>query len=305
MRDLASRLKSEVAPKPIKVVILGEGVEAAKLRAVCTTLEEALPNSRTIVVLNGSDDLTFEHISGEIEQLRQFTCTYVDLSSGIHRMIGDSSEDDDVFIPSRDRKSGEQSRVKIEPERFALFSETFELVCDAAARSPDRGQEVSDFLRGNTITWRELELELAAPRDVYLRLREQLDIKVQRSRSAAIALEHTPGAGGTTVARWAAWSLRNTYPTIILSRYTNATSELVEWLSQASNLPVLIVIERRDLSDDERDRLFRDLKGLYVRFIFLDVRRSLHPSEDGVSRFALRDPMTADEAKHLSLLQKD
>ena len=192
LRDLASRLKSEVAPKPIKVVILGEGVEAAKLRAVCTTLEEALPNSRTIVVLNGSDDLTFEHISGEIEQLRQFTCTYVDLSSGIHRMIGDSSEDDDVFIPSRDRKSGEQSRVKIEPERFAFFSETFELVCDAAARSPDRGQEVSDFLRGNTITWRELELELAAPRDVYLRLREQLDIKVQ---STPVRLTHTPPRG--------------------------------------------------------------------------------------------------------------
>jgi len=295
VRDLAQRLKSEVAPRPIKIVIMGERVGAPKLRAVCTALDESLPNARVVVVTNGEGDGAFDDIAGELTQLCQFKCSYSDLTAGIHHMVGEIPEDGEAYIPMREQK-GRMSRLKIEPFRLALFTESFELVYDGAAQAQIPTGEVSDFLRGNTITWRELDLDIDVPREVSISLREQLLQRVTKSRSTAITLEHTPGAGGTTVARRIAWSLRNTYPTVILSRYTEATGELLEWLAQASGLTVVVIIERRDLSDTERDNLFRTLKGRYVRFIFLDVRRALKPRDDGASSFSLRDPMSAVEA---------
>jgi hypothetical protein len=296
VRAIAQSLKLEIAPKPIKIVILGEGIEAPKLRAVCAAMEEALPGARVVVVTNGNADAAFDHIEEEVSQIRRVKCSYSDLSLGLHRMFGEIPDDGEVYTPIRDAKSGEISRLKLEPARIALLSESFELVHDGAARESDRSAEVSDFFRGNTITWRELDLGVDVPREVTAALQDQLIQRASKSRVAAFALEHTPGAGGTTVARRIAWSLRNSYPTVVLHRYIETTAELLDWLSQATNLPVLVVIERRDLSDAERDHLFRNLKGRYVRFIFLDVRRALKPREDGISTFALRDPMAASEA---------
>ena len=296
VRDIAQKLKLESAPKPVKIVVLGEGIEAPKLRAICTALEEALPGAHVVVVTNGDTDAAYDYILGEVSQLSRFRCSYSDLTMGIHRMFGEAHEDGEAFIPMRDAKGGGLSRLKIENDRLALFKESFELVYDGAAHENPRADEVSDFFRGNTITWRELDLGLDVPRVVSNSLQDHLSQRVTKSRSSAIALEHTPGAGGTTVARRIAWSLRNTYPTLILNRYLETTPELIEWLAHASNLPILVVIERRDLSDAERDHLFRKLKGRNFRFIFLDVRRALKPRDDGISTFALRDPMPAPEA---------
>jgi tetratricopeptide (TPR) repeat protein len=296
VRDLAQKLKLESAPKPVKIVILGERIEAPKLRAVCTALEEALPSARVVVVTNGESDSTYEYISAEVSQLSRFRCSYSDLAMGLHRMFGEVPEEGEAYIPMRELKGGASTRLKIESSRLALFSESFELVYDGASRERPATEEVSDFFRGNTITWRELDIGLDVPRLVGGSLQEQILTRIAKSRSAAIALEHTPGAGGTTVIRRIAWSLRNTYPTIVLNRYIETTPELIEWLGQASNLPVLIVIEHRDLSDAERDSLFRKLKGRTVRFLFLDVRRALKPRDDGVTMFSLRDPMSAPEA---------
>jgi hypothetical protein len=296
VRDLALRLKLEVAPKSAKIVIMGEGIEAPKLRAICTALEEALPNAHVVVVTNGDEDEAFQHIAEEVSHLHQIKCSYSDLAIGIHRMIGEVAQDDAAYIPMREQRGGGLSRMKVEPSRLALFGESFELVYDALARQEAKTNEVSDFFRGNTISWRELDLALDVPRDVTVSLREQLENRPLKSRSSAIALEHTPGAGGTTVARRIAWSLRNTFPTVLLNRYIDTTGEMLEWISQSSTLPLLVIIERRDLSDAERDHLFRSLKGRNVRFIFLDVRRALRPRDDGASFFALRDPMPAAEA---------
>jgi hypothetical protein len=298
VRLVSHVLKSEVAPKPVNVLILGEGIEGAKLRAICTTLEEALPNAYINVVTNSPNDHSFALISEEVGRVREFACSYSDFANGIRQMVGVAPDDTDVYIPFRDKKGGEISRLQIEPARLALFGESFDLVYDGASRDGAPIGEVTDFLHGNTITWRELDLGLAVPREVVGVLRERIITMTAKSRSVALTLEHTPGAGGTTVARSVAWLLRNTYPTVVLKRYTNTTAELLEWLGHASGLAVFVVIERRDLSDDERDRLFRDLKGRYVRFIFLDVRRALNPREDGISNFALRDPMTAREANY-------
>jgi hypothetical protein len=130
VRLVSHVLKSEVAPKPVNVLILGEGIEGAKLRAICTTLEEALPNAYINVVTNSPNDHSFALISEEVGRVREFACSYSDFANGIRQMVGVAPDDTDVYIPFRDKKGGEISRLQIEPARLALFGESFDLVYD-------------------------------------------------------------------------------------------------------------------------------------------------------------------------------
>jgi len=296
IRMMAEQLRHETAPKPVKIVVMGEGIEGPKLRAAATLFEEILPHAKFVIVTNGTEDRSFDEISGEVSDAIHGNCSYSDLSMGLHRMFGDALDNSEVFVPARDAK-GNLTRTRIEASKVALFNESFELVHDGAIRGDAQTAPASDFFKGNTITWRELDIGMDVPREVTSAIQNEINQKASRSRLAAVAVEHTPGAGGTTIARRLAWASRNNYPTIMLTRFTETTSELIESLAHQTNLPIFVVIERRDLSDADRDNLIRDLKGRYVRCVFLDVVRALKPRDNGTTIFALSDPMSASEAE--------
>jgi hypothetical protein len=76
--------------------------------------------------------------------------------------------------------------------------------------------DIGAFYRGRPISWFELDLDLDVPRkvtdDLLVRVTDALD---QRD-TLRITLGHSPGAGGTTVARRIAWRVKDTYPTVVI-----------------------------------------------------------------------------------------
>ena len=119
---------------------------------------------------------------------------------------------------------------------------------------------------------------------------------------------HSPGAGGTTVARRIAWNIHEQFPTVVLRGSTVTTIDRLDELFRLSDLPLFILAEASVIRDVQITDLLDEVRERNVHAIFLHVVRSV--AEDfGDAEFQLRDPMTPAErtrfGNHYSALTED
>ncbi|QPF86060.1 hypothetical protein IC762_07095 [Bradyrhizobium genosp. L] len=297
LRSLATKVRSQTTPRPLTVVFLAEAIEPSRLRAVYSALTEQVENVRVVVVESGPDDKTFEILSEEGAAPERIACRYGDLALGISEMIGDPEIEAAIRIPARSDDGARLTKVAIQPDLYAKFSESIELVHDGLARSDtEKGVDGPSFRDGAEVSWQDLNRSLDVPRDVTNEIRAQLTKLLEDLRVVSVTLRHKPGAGATTVVRRLAWDLRNLYPTILIKSFNNLTADHVDTVSQLSGLPIFIVAEQARLLDTDRDRLFAELRSRNLNFVFLDVVRSRHLSKGSLT-YLLEDQMVASEAQ--------
>ncbi len=148
------------------------------------------------------------------------------------------------------------------------MSEAFDLVHDALAETnSSEAVDEAHFLHGATISWRELDRSADVRRAGYPQLLELIKNALSNSRTLALTLLHTPGAGGSTLARRAAWELRDTYPVIVLRRWSDISSDRIGLLGELTNLPILAIVEGGVLSEGQRERLFLDARSRQIRLV--------------------------------------
>lgn len=302
LRSILSNLHKETVPMPAYLVILGDDIEGAKLRNVFTTIEEAMDGHlNTVVVSPDKVSDAYVALCEESDDIVGLQSNWNDLALGVHQMLGDAPEEKSIWVPVRNPENNKVSRERLSPEDAARFGGEVELV---PALGSDYGfgsdgEQIADFYKGNTITWHELDLHLDVDRDV-TGGGEGITSKVlnllRKSPSDSFAIEHSPGAGGTTVARRVAWEIRNEYPCVILNSLTNNSIEEIDYLFHKTNLPILIVAEAARISATKRDMLYSELKGRNTRFVILDVRRRFYPRNTKYSA-AVQDPMSMSEAR--------
>ena len=135
-----------------------------------------------------------------------------------------------------------------------------------------------DFLRGNQITWHELGLRYDVERDISGRLMKQVQSDLNAERSVRINLFHSPGAGGTTVARRLIWDMHRSYPCGILSNSKpRETVERLQRIVTLTGLPVLILADGSEVSSGELDELFEYVRAYHLPIVIIQVLRSFKP----------------------------
>jgi len=302
LRTLAGELLKETTPKPTYLVVLGGSIDQKRLEYAVATLEDNIGDTlETVIVSQTASEISIEGKDGT----RTIICDWQDLALGVHEMLGDYSDERSVWIPVRNPTSKSVRREQLDHADAARYAETIEIVpAGPASYKSDRAESnVADFLRGNTITWRELDLHLDVDRDVVRGLQgvtQRVRVLLSASPNDSFAIEHTPGAGGTTIARRTAWELRDEYPCVIIKSLSDATADVLEALFQRANLPLLIVVEAGRVPDAQREMLFNELKGRSVRFVVLDVRRRQRPRNSETS-VAVIDPMSAADSQRFLL----
>ncbi|MBF0339749.1 MAG: hypothetical protein HQL95_02140 [Magnetococcales bacterium] len=296
IRSLGERLRKVNTLRPIHLLVLGDGMDPAKLRATIGGLDEATTPSQVLLV---RPPATPEHPTEDFRidcEHREIICHWQDLAYGLDQMIGDQSETPQAMVPVRNEQSGDV-RLQYLPEDVAReIAECLEVVHSGLANRTET-EEVSDFLQGNTITWREVDLNRDVVRETTMQVINTVRTIITERREKSYTIEHTPGAGGTTLARRIAWSLRNDFPSVVLTSYMEKrTAELVERLFQFTHLPVFVVVEEARLSGTRRDLFFNELKSRTIAFVILDVRRRFQP-RDTLTSYALADPMSNVDAQ--------
>lgn len=297
IRQLASQLYGEVTPKPVIVVVLGREAESVKLRSVFSAIQESIPEGMEVVAVSTPDSAApGDVIREEVEKLQEVFCATEDFMLGAYQMLGDDSQHRSIWLPVRS-ESREKKLQRLTDSERSQYAATIELV---PASLSDIGNsdvnDVGDFLKGKPITWNGLDAHADVDRDITKRIVPILRKILEASPNESFAIEHSPGAGGSSVARRVAWELRDEFPAAIISLSGPALIDTLESLFQKTNLPLLLIVEAGQIPVSQRDLIFSELKARNVRFLLLDVKRRMKP-QDSDHSINLADPMSITEAR--------
>ncbi|MBT1186132.1 hypothetical protein HET69_19535, partial [Streptomyces sp. CJ_13] len=135
-------------------------------------------------------------------------------------------------------------------------------------------QLTDEFWRGRPPIWQELEAWVDVQRDAYPALLKDVRQRLSDHQLATVHLEHSPGAGGTTLARRVAWNMHRTYPTVLLHNYSETTADRIDEIYQETGHPALVVCESAILPEHDRDELVHSLAQRNTRAVLLWVNRT-------------------------------
>jgi tetratricopeptide (TPR) repeat protein len=211
--------------------------------------------------------------------------------------------DYDAAIEASSAIPGHEGPVIVGVEDQEWIRELADLVDMQSGTSAGEIDDVGrGFLRGRQITWFELSLGLDAVPSIARNLVSKLRDEIAARDTRRISLLHYPGAGGTTLARRAAWEMHREVPTLYcpVVRDVDGLAQRISRLSQLANLPVLVVLEQT--TDLVADRLYNRLRSDSVPVVLLIVsRRTQRPQQSGGRSFYLGTLSTVAEVSDLAL----
>ena len=268
---------SHLSPSPVVCIVLWESTDLSRhLYSTLESLIGALGESVEFVIPTPhigdlhamASDMEARLLSISLPQLLYGLPTIID-STGLE---GESA----VSLPSRPG-----IHLPIQGDTLAWLQEDLELVHLGIGLLRPEGRDIGrDFLRGAQIEWYELGLNCDVARDLAEEVLDQIRRDVQGHRTTRINLYHSPGAGGTTVARRITWELHRKIPCAILHRYaTGKTIERLSSITSLTDLPVLIIIDGAEISERQADALFDELRYRQVSAIMLQILRRFSSQE--------------------------
>jgi hypothetical protein len=151
-----------------------------------------------------------------------------------------------VEAPRSATLPGQSGTVMLPQDLINRYSDWMDLLHSEVGVTGERDIESGAFYRGRPITWFELDLGLDVDRKVTATLIDEVLRPSLRQRSTLrVMLTHTPGAGGTTMARRAAWELRDEFPTLYVRGSVDETVlvQAIGQLAQICDTSVLVVAE--------------------------------------------------------------
>ena len=271
--------------RPLTTVIFGE--PDSRVRTVIEAIDDRFGARGQTLLVNGSQ----ANLEGFVDLYLQQDPS--DVIAAIPDY--DAVTEDSSAIP------GHEGPIIVGAEDQEWIRELADLVDTQTGASAGEIEDVGrGFLRGRLITWFELSLGLdvvpGIARDLVSKLREEIVARDTRR----ISLLHYPGAGGTTLARRAAWEMHREVPTLYCPtvRDVDGLAQRISRLSQLAGLPVLVVLEQT--TDLVADRLYNRLRSDSVPVVLLIVsRRNQRPQQSGGRSFYLGTLSTAAEVSDL------
>jgi hypothetical protein len=223
------------------------------------------------------------------------------IADGLSASIGDDTQLplDGTQFPT---KSG--VRAVLTPEDDKYLKEELDIVGINAGTLADEDRETClAFYKGKEITWFELGLHCDVDRENSDRIQKMVRQDLgggsdRRSRGTTrINIFHSPGAGGSTVARRIVWNLHLDFPAVKLRQtLPEETVQRLELVYKITGLPILLLIEGAEIQEAMADDLYSMVRARQVPVVFLQVLRRLAKPQEGERSFFLESELTTVES---------
>ena len=290
IRTFLKNIEEQVNPNPVYVIILpGASLDTAaplaRVAKIVSAVYEAMRGRATTVLLG-------RHPLPETVPHQPIPIDVEVFIRRVEQTFGDSAHRSTAQIPSSE---GEWRSIPIDSLR--TMQENL-VVLHSAILEEMANDQTSDrpntFWQGHPPTWVDFNLGYDIDRQINSTLVETLREELKGHRNHTVVLNHTPGSGGTTAARRAAWELHNEYPVAMLTKWSTALPIRIENLYRIAQKPVLLVAEASELKESAREDLYRELAQSNVRTILLYVRRVFRTDQS--QRLKLSEPLAEKEA---------
>lgn len=189
----------------------------------------------------------------------------------------DSSKDfitTDVLVPSRDGKLSRLSQVSWLREELEPVYNGIEY--DDSEKNDDISRK--SFFKGEMIRWNEMSPCITVTRKKFEIIKKQLDDQLTQEgmRTRIVRLDYQAGAGATTVARMLGWFFHETYPVIIIRKYSESTAERLKSIyADTGKAKMLLLIDEVDIYDTFVEDLRNRLCVEQIQAVILHVKRYL------------------------------
>ncbi|WAR26778.1 SAMD9-like protein, partial [Mya arenaria] len=175
--------------------------------------------------------------------------------------------------------SGKCHTCVIPEEKAAWLAENLDVLylnAPFGRRIPDDkslDEELALFRKGGTISWPAMYnvnfKKAVIERDVQSELKKQVQAHLC-TKPSDVRLFHSPGAGGTTLARELVWEMHYDYPCVqlrnrIVMNDDDSLETRLQYLHEQTGLPLLLLVDSDGLSDDIYLKQLNDTVTLYVR----------------------------------------
>ncbi|NUT31451.1 MAG: ATP-binding protein [Hamadaea sp.] len=276
VRRLVDDVRRRTPNKAARVLVLQSQAHPEILTRILEYLDEAYDGEVTQLTLSS-------------EPVASGRAGLADLLAGIEPLLPTTIRDTEITVP------GTRGPVPIEPSNLRWMMSDLEVLHNASLHD-QAGRPTGDgFWRGRPPSWVDLQAGLDLPRQLQPRLMEEISKALDGHGPQRILLAHSPGAGGTTLARRIAWDLARTRPVALLKHYSSTTIDRLAELVHLTGTAVLLIIDAGDLSEAERDELQEQISARSLSVVTLRVTRTnaRRPVEPRAERdpFYLTDPM--------------
>jgi hypothetical protein len=197
-----------------------------------------------------------------------------------------------IQIPAKNSE-GESCFVDISDTYQFFMKHSIEVLYQGVEQEKSVNNDEIGFYQGNLITWKDISIDNFVRRDKQSRLNENVLDNLRKSKFAySIELFHKPGGGGTTLARVIAYSLKDEFPTIIISKYDRRkTSEALFQLAEITQKPILAIVEAYQVSQNDFNKLIRKTNDDKKHIVFLYVKRVFKESKDNSNSIFVQEKM--------------
>ncbi|RCW19814.1 phosphotransferase family enzyme [Ciceribacter lividus] len=285
VRAFAEQVAKSFDPYPTVVFVVPGQNKSYRLTKTIEAVDEALSGRAYFIVVDKLDGAVEIKNRVDIRLSRQ---KFLALLSRHSERFGVS---DAPQLPA-----GNGAWTEIPYEQLRVIEENLEILHSRILleEEPISDSNASSFWRGRPPSWRELDAGMDVTRTINQRLVVSLRERLAARRTETVLLYHTPGSGGTTAARRAAWDLRGEYPVAVLRSATRGVADRVRELYQATQQPILVIADASILGETAREDLYRALRDYNVPAVMLYIRRSLSLLRHG-ENLIISDPMNAEE----------
>ena len=288
-------LQSALSPAPVSVVVLWSGSPPARLRTVLEEVQSAFGESCTLAVV-GQARPALEPMCEDVGAL-YFDMSIQGLCAGIASVftVAEAQSSDAIQLPTA---SGAPRQLATED--YPWLSENLEIVHLSAGLQGDESPR--HFRLGSMVSWRNLQLSHDCARDLAAQIRAQVEDDLRRRDTVRINLYHSPGGGGSTVARRVVWDMHHRYPaTVLLECEPRLTAERIARIGALTENGVLVLVDGGKHSDRDIDELFEQLKAQQIRVVLFQVLRRFSAPRGGRRLFWLPaelSDMEGDRFRH-------
>ncbi|MGW3626197.1 AlbA family DNA-binding domain-containing protein [Streptomyces sp. NPDC000880] len=281
-RDLSrhiDQLAASLHPAPVTCVILGyDTSEIPTIHALLSDL--ARDSGDTLDVVIAADDApAFQQLTGTFEA-GVIPISLQQLCAGLAHLEPNktASGGSPRALPSL---SG--APVTLDAADVPWIEEELEVIyLDSQGEKSEDDKKA--FLKGGEISWYGLSRRADVDREKTVSLHRKVLRELDRGgRAVRINLYHTPGAGGTTVARRVLWDLHHIYPCAVLrgnpsaqhvgDKWAEDTAERIMRLGHVTQRRVLVLAEGSHVPERLLNDLYDSLRNRQASAVILQVVR--------------------------------
>lgn len=257
-------------PNPATLIVFS--AESEYVNSVCELFDRLFQDRTQYVFVNQSLD----QYHGLIRRYNatSITSTLPHVCQGFRDLRNPSDRVGTIALPKLP-----EGTVELTKPRANWLQEQLEIVHVQIGALADDTSDPSQFLRGVTIPWSDLNVGIDADREITPPLEREIRRQLDERSTRRINLWHWPGAGASTIARRIAWNLHHDFPTVVAREiHPQETAERLRHIFAVTRLPILVIIDLPGVTKEVVDRLYTALRRSHTHAVLLNVARRFDPN---------------------------